>query len=138
MAPAPLLRTEPTLMGSAALRWTISASGTLQRSLDGGKTWLEVNVVADSSMSSKLVLRPQTTTVEVQAEQTEAQTEAQTETKTETDKALAKSNAKSNAKYATKSVAKSAEPSQPVPTIFRAVAVSSNAAVQIRVAFDGS
>ncbi len=122
-APAPLLRTEPTLMGSAALRWTISVSGALQRSLDGGKTWLDVNVVADSSMSSKLVLRPQTTTIQGQAEQTEAQTETQIETKTETKTETDKTFARSNANYAAKSAAKSA-----APTIFRAVAVSSDAA----------
>ncbi len=33
-----------------APRWTISASGALQRSLDGGQTWLDVNVPADDSM----------------------------------------------------------------------------------------
>ena len=119
MAPAPLLRTDPALLGVPALRWTISANGALQRSLDGGKTWLDVNVAADNSMSSKLVLRPQTTTVEVQAEQTaQAQTETRAETRTETNKTLAKS------KYA----AKSAEPALPAPAIFRALAVSSNAA----------
>jgi hypothetical protein len=48
MAPAPALRTDPALTkGLGSPRWTISASGALQRSLDRGKTWLDVNVVAD-------------------------------------------------------------------------------------------
>jgi hypothetical protein len=117
MAPAPLLRTDPALIGLAALRWTISSSGALQRSIDGGKTWLDVNVAADNSMSSKLVLRPQSATVEVQTEQT-------TQASTETNKTLAKS----NANYAATSAVKSAAPPPPAPTIFRAVSVSSNAA----------
>jgi len=105
---APLLRTAPTLMKDlAAARWTISANGTLQRSLDGGKTWLDVDVAMDDSMSANLVLRAQTgTTVQTQAELT---TRAKTE---------AKSNAKSAA----------AEPTPTPRTIFRAVSVSSNAA----------
>jgi photosystem II stability/assembly factor-like uncharacterized protein len=91
----------------AAARWTISANGTLQRSLDGGKTWLDVDVAMDDSMSANLVLRAQTgTTVQTQAELT---TRAKTE---------AKSNAKSAA----------AEPTPTPRTIFRAVSVSSNAA----------
>jgi hypothetical protein len=119
MVPAPLLRTDPTLMGMAALRWTISASGALQRSLDGGKTWLDVNVVADSLTGSVLVPRSQTTTVEVQAEPA-------------TDKTLAKSNAKLAARPAASSVApataKPVEAQLASRTIFRAVAVSSNEA----------
>jgi hypothetical protein len=108
LASAPLLRTAPTLMKDlAAARWTISANGTLQRSLDGGKTWLDVDVAMDDSMSANLVLRAQTgTTVQTQAELT---TRAKTE---------AKSNAKSAA----------AEPTPTPRTIFRAVSVSSNAA----------
>jgi len=108
VASAPLLRTAPTLMKDlAAARWTISANGTLQRSVDGGKTWLDVDVAMDDSMSANLVLRAQTgTTVQTQAELT---TRAKTE---------AKSNAKSAA----------AEPTPTPRTIFRAVSVSSNAA----------
>ncbi|MGA9542792.1 MAG: YCF48-related protein [Candidatus Sulfotelmatobacter sp.] len=45
MAPAPSLHTDPTLLkGPPAPRWIISASGALQRSFDGGKTWLDVDV----------------------------------------------------------------------------------------------
>ncbi len=57
MVPAPSLRTDPALTkGLGAPRWTISASGALQRSLDRGKTWLDVNVVADelTTANSKL------------------------------------------------------------------------------------
>jgi photosystem II stability/assembly factor-like uncharacterized protein len=108
MAPAPLLRAVPALMKAlAAPRWTISASGTLQRSLDGGKTWLDVDVAMDDSMSANLLRRAQTgTTVQTQAELT---TPAKTE---------AKSNAKSAA----------AEPVPAPRPIFRAVSVTSNAA----------
>jgi hypothetical protein len=103
--------------GPAVPRWTISASGALQHSLDGGKTWLDVNITADNSMSSKLLLHPQSMTVEVQAEPT-------TQARTETDKTLAKS----NATYAARAAPKSAVAAPPSPTIFRAVSVSSNAA----------
>ena len=45
MAPAPSLHTDPTLLkGPPAPRWIISAGGALQRSFDGGKTWLDVDV----------------------------------------------------------------------------------------------
>lgn len=45
MAPAPPLHTEPTLMKSQSTpRWTISESGALQRSLDQGRTWVEIAV----------------------------------------------------------------------------------------------
>ncbi|MFZ0278622.1 MAG: YCF48-related protein [Candidatus Sulfotelmatobacter sp.] len=50
MAPAPSLHTDPTLLkGPPAPRWTINAGGALQRSLDGGKTWLDVNITGDDS-----------------------------------------------------------------------------------------
>jgi hypothetical protein len=120
----PSIALEPAVLAKspAVPRWTISASGALQRSLDGGTTWLDVNITADSSMSSKLLLRSQSTTVEVQAEQT-------TQASTETDKTSAKSNATYAARPAARSAAKSAAPAPPpAPTIFRAVSVSSNAA----------
>ncbi len=45
MAPAPSLHTDPSLLkGPPAPRWTISAGGALQRSVDGGRTWLDVDV----------------------------------------------------------------------------------------------
>jgi hypothetical protein len=129
--PAPLLRTDPALMGLAALRWTISDSGSLQRSLDGGKTWLDVNVVASNLMKSNLRLSPIGTTVNVQAEPT-------TQASTETSQAEAKSNTNSAENSTKKSAAKSAapasaksaeaEPTAPARTVFRALAVSSNAA----------
>ncbi len=71
------------LMGLAELRWTISDSGSLQRSLDGGKTWLDVNVVASNLMRSNIRRFPIGTTINVQAEPTiQSSTETnQTETK---------------------------------------------------------
>ena len=45
MASAPLLHTDPALLkGFPAPRWTITAGGALQRSFDGGKSWLDVDV----------------------------------------------------------------------------------------------
>jgi photosystem II stability/assembly factor-like uncharacterized protein len=121
MAQAPLLRTDPTLMkGSAAPRWTIGASGALQRSLDGGKTWLDVNILVDDSMSANLVRRAKAGSVT-----TEGQSEAQTESKSEPMTA-AKSQARYNAADTVKSA--DAQPAPPPRTIFRAVSVSSNAA----------
>ncbi|MGA7928188.1 MAG: YCF48-related protein [Candidatus Sulfotelmatobacter sp.] len=122
MVQAPLLRTDPTLVkGSAAPRWTISASGALQHSLDGGKTWLDVNILVDDSMSANLVPRAQGgKTAEASSAAIEVQPEAQT----------AKPAAKSAARASVMTTAKSA-PAQPAPpprTIFRAVSVSSNAA----------
>jgi hypothetical protein len=87
-----------------APRWTISANGALQRSLDGGKTWLDVNLAADSSMNSNLVGQS-SSQVQVMA---------------------AKS---SQSRTVTKADAKSAPAlPAPVPVVFRALAVSSNAA----------
>jgi hypothetical protein len=108
MAP-PSLHSEPILMnGMAAPRWTISASGALQRSFDGGQTWQEVNVATNDSALDRRQ-KAQMMTVEVQADVTsEAQPEAQPE---------AKKQAKSKEKQ-----------SAPVLTIFRALSVSSNAA----------
>ena len=52
--------------GVPASRWTITSRGALQRSFDGGKTWTEVNVSAQSSPGSNYVLMrnapPQTET----------------------------------------------------------------------------
>jgi Photosynthesis system II assembly factor YCF48 len=111
MAPAPALHRDPSLMqGPTAPRWTISASGALQRSLDGGKTWLDVNVaVADSILDSRA--KTQMMTIEVTAE---APADL-------TNEAPPAARSSVNAKSAKKQSAPAA------PTTFRALSVSSNA-----------
>lgn len=55
MAAAPSLRPDPALMKTVILpRWTISSSGALQRSLDGGKIWTDINLAANNSASANL------------------------------------------------------------------------------------
>jgi len=111
MTPAPGLRSDPSLMKSLVMpRWTIAANGALQRSTDGGKTWLDVNIAADSSMSSNLVASSQ-----AEVSETGLTTDARSATRTVAKSAAAK--AKSNA-----------GPAPSAPTIFRALAVSANAA----------
>jgi hypothetical protein len=63
MAPAPLLHAEPALTKVAtAPRWTISAIGTLQRSFDGGNTWLDVDVAAsEKNTAAKFMARSSAT-----------------------------------------------------------------------------
>lgn len=112
MAPAPALRADPSLMKSAGTPlWNISSTGTLQRSLDSGKTWQDVNVAANSSMGSNLMVYAQNQVVEVQSAPRTAK------------KSNADAKAKSNA-----SSANSADAAPAPPTIFRALSVSSNAA----------
>jgi hypothetical protein len=62
LVPAPSLRTDPRLLQSrVAPRWAISAAGALQRSSDGGKTWLNVElVVNDLPAKSDLTVGTQT------------------------------------------------------------------------------
>jgi hypothetical protein len=111
LAPAPSRYTDATLMkGVAALRWTISAGGVLQRSPDGGQTWLDVNVATDDSMRDRRA-KTQMATVEVQ---TELPSEAQSQPQ---------SDAKKQAKF--RNNEKQTAPSAPV--IFRALSVSANA-----------
>jgi hypothetical protein len=110
MAPAPSLRADPGLMKSlGALRWTISASGALQRSLDGGQTWLDVDVAVDNSIAAKLMRPAQT------------EPEAQTGMKSE-----AQTRARLDAPAGVKSSARQSAPA--ASPIFRAVSVSPNAA----------
>ena len=53
MAGAPSLRSDPGLLKSVILpRWTISSNGALQRSLDGGKTWMDVSLAVNSASAS--------------------------------------------------------------------------------------
>lgn len=52
------LQTAPSLMQRASPRWTITATGGLQRSFDAGKTWEDVNVNANAGQAQKkLVFR---------------------------------------------------------------------------------
>jgi len=87
-----------------AQRWTISASGALQRSLDGGQTWLDVNIAVNENES----VFEQKSANFMSPGQAQAQAGAKTAKKAEmTAKAL----------------------SAPLaPTIFRALSVSSNGA----------
>jgi hypothetical protein len=106
MTPAPVLSTDPNLMKGATPRWTIGANGALQRSLDGGQTWLDVNIAADSSTSSNLV----------SSSVAEVTGDARSPVRT-----VASAKAKSNAAPAAGSAS---APDQP---IFRALSVASNA-----------
>jgi hypothetical protein len=138
MVPAPLLHNETALMRMKGLapRWTISDNGALQRSLDGGTTWQDVEIAANNSASANLVRPPQTgmttsVTVEASSAPAEVQTDTQTETQAET-RAKKETEKKSGPKFAAKVAARpAAQSSAPAPaprTIFRAVSVSSNAA----------
>ena len=109
---APLQGANSSFMKSLVPRWTISAGGALQRSLDGGNTWLEVNVAVDDSMRVSHLRRAQTEL---------ATTEAGAQTRT-VPKTSAEGKAGSNS-------ARSADASAASATmIFRALSVSSNAA----------
>ncbi len=123
MAP-PSLHSAPLVMKAvAAPRWTISASGALQRSLDGGQTWLDVNVAANDSMTSDFARRTKAeTTVEVTAEAPTALTsQAQSEAASP-----APSTPPANAKSVTaNSMKKQSAPAAPLT--FRALSVSSSA-----------
>jgi hypothetical protein len=118
MAP-PSLHSEPILMkGLPVPRWTISASGALQRSFDGGQTWQDMNVAANAPMSDFMRRAKKETTVEVAAEPRTALTsEAQSEAAP-----TAPSTASVNAKSVKRQSASEA------PPIFRALSISSNAA----------
>ncbi len=119
MAP-PALHSEPILMkGLPAPRWTISASGALQRSFDGGQTWQGVNVAANDSTTSDFMRRAKKeTTVEVAAEARTALTSE--------DQSESAPTAPSAASVNAKSMQKQSAPAAPL--IFRALSVSSNAA----------
>lgn len=108
--PAPNLHADPSLMkGYSLVRWTISAEGTLQRSLDGGNSWEDVNVVVTGNGTQ---MRPAKNgmTVEVTGAAPEVKTDADTY-----EPRVAKANSKSP------------PPGPPQPVIFRAVSVSDDA-----------
>jgi photosynthesis system II assembly factor YCF48-like protein/putative zinc finger protein len=55
-APAPTQSEVVEVSSAPASRWTISSSGVLQRSVNGGKTWADVNVNAESSPNTHYAL----------------------------------------------------------------------------------
>jgi cytoskeletal protein RodZ len=65
-APVPAQSEVVEVYSVPASRWTITSSGALQRSFDGGKTWTDVNLGAQSSPGTNYVLMrnapPQTET----------------------------------------------------------------------------
>ncbi len=54
-APMPPQSEVAEVYSASASRWTISPIGVLQRSVDGGKTWRDVNVNAPSALSTNYV-----------------------------------------------------------------------------------
>jgi Photosynthesis system II assembly factor YCF48/Putative zinc-finger len=118
----PSLHSAPMLMKAVAMpRWTISASGVLQRSLDGGQTWLDVNVAAKDSTTFDFARRTKAgTTVEVAANALKSA--AQPEAVPPAPPAPSVNAPSVNAK----SMKKQSAPA--VPLTFRALSVSSNAA----------
>jgi len=115
-APSPPMHTDPSLMkGARAPRWTISPAGTLQRSLDGGQSWQDVDVAANTPARADAGAN-----LQIAAEA------APVETK-QTTKAQAAPMAKSKASYSPSAGVNS--PAAPAPAsssmIFRAVLASS-------------
>ncbi len=107
---------------SALLRWTISATGALQRSLDGGATWQDVDVAAAELNSGKQMIAAKSST-EVSGAASEAKEGAAYGTAAKTA---------ANAKLAPAKIAPTMKAaSQPAPSagpaVFRAVSVSSDA-----------
>jgi len=121
MAPAPMLRNDPSLMKTqGAPRWTISSSGALQRSLDGGQTWLDVDITAnDSAGLNRVRLDQNRKKSEMKIVQAGAQPAAESEV-TEP----AQTGGKTSARAVMKSAG--AQTAPVTPTIFRALAISSN------------
>jgi Photosynthesis system II assembly factor YCF48/Putative zinc-finger len=123
MAPAPSLRDPALMKGLAMPRWTISSNGALQRSVDEGKTWQDVNLAVVESVSSNLVRRSK---IEIKPEATnDSQTESKAGATTDV-KTAAKSEPRSAAQPSKKSSNWGPGPS--ANTVFRALSVSSNAA----------
>jgi hypothetical protein len=130
MAPAPWLRSDPTLMkGAGTVRWIIGDTGTLQRSADGGKTWQDVTVTVDTSMRARVkvsgesaLLQAETSSEPAAEIKPQAQSEAQPEPSSE-----AKALAKQKKDYALPKVKAAAAAPAAAGTVFRALSVSSNA-----------
>jgi hypothetical protein len=55
LAPPGPLQTSPAFMVRPLPRWTVSSSGALQRSFDGGSTWEDVNPVLNAAVSGDLL-----------------------------------------------------------------------------------
>ncbi len=135
MAPSPLLHIEPSVRKGVTPRWSIGNSGTLQRSADGGRTWNDVNVTVDSSMSSSMVPSNRAaeagktmvgkaagTTVEVSGSVPSVDTDEKSEGTVESGSAETSSAPQSPAKARLSYVL----PNASGGTIFRALAVSSD------------
>jgi photosystem II stability/assembly factor-like uncharacterized protein len=117
-------------MKGSAPRWTIAASGALQRSLDGGQTWLDVDVTADASMGANPMFpAPSATKTQATVEASGAAPLVETVAGS-ANGAQTQAQVKSKANYDAPPGMKLAEavPSPVVTVIFRALSVSSNAA----------
>jgi Photosynthesis system II assembly factor YCF48 len=106
---------EGSLAMPRAARWTLSASGSLQRSFDGGRSWLDVNVKADDSMPGRSA-KTQMATLEAQSTMTSpAQSQPQAD-------------ARKQANFEKKNRSNEKQPVPAASVIFRALSVSSNGA----------
>lgn len=124
MAPAPMLRADPSLMKTqGAPRWTISSSGLLQRSSDGGQTWTDVNITDNAS--SKMIRSAQSRIQNrMKKSETVAHAGAPSADEAEPEPDATQPSPSAAAAPAMKSVG--AQSGQSAPTIFRALSVSSD------------
>lgn len=111
LARPPDLRADPGLMkGHSLVRWTISDKGTLQRSIDGGGSWQDVNV----AVASDIQLHPAKDTMTVEASSAAPELKSQVVVSSEP-------------RLGPKADSKAAAAPPPQAVIFRAVSVSFDA-----------